>query len=555
MTSERHLLPVRRSTLLFTRSCSLCSVRRQLTPCQKRLPFKQIIASPWPRGLGIKHLTHQEHLGIELVMFPCFLAAITWCCRRTCQEELGIWFNVAKLLVPHIAGFCGFMLSEQFFEVTIDEFRGLYSYDYICVASIIGLVFFIRLLCWAMHFWRKRPKFGEIVVGADISEGEESPTTQAESKRKQHEEAMKECTEAIEEGEDEVTAFVLSGALYGFIRYLVLSRPGVSNGPECAEHIATFSMIPHKLPGGEDGCVPKAVVSGFIHYSWPALAALFVTACPCWGNQRLFNQRVVRCLSMSSGLLTCRLVLGMVVHWFFWCTDSEVTVYMGAALFTTTLAVVLTFVFDFLADTIESLSNTAGESASESLSSLSLPGPNRNTAGESASDAEAKQPLSSTGAAKRPKYRRKGTAFVGEHLATSTRALMSVFGLLVGLSWEMVFEKGEHVVVEFVNSEMRERDWWQNKHTVLLEMALTTAILACVVPVWAKHLVPAAEKDRAYHEACIEREAASKSSDMFTPSVLRRLCFSCCPCCIRFSCCSCCKGTTTTTTAPRQGSR
>jgi hypothetical protein len=281
-------------------------------------------------------------------------------------------------------------------------------------------------------------------------------------------------------------------------------------------------MIPHKLPGGEDGCVPKAVVSGFIHYSWPALAALILTTCPCWAAQRLIYQRVARFLGMSSGLLTCRLILALVVHWFFWCTDSEVTVYMGAALFTTTLAVVLTFVFDFLADKIEG-------QAIESL------GPNRSTAGESASDAEAKQPLSSTGAAKRPRLLRKRTKRddVGEHLATSTRALMSVFGLLVGLSWEMVFEKGEHIVVEFVNSEMRERDWWQNEHTVLLEMALTTAILACVVPVWAKHLVPAAEKDRAYHQMCIEREAESNSSDMFTLSVLHRLWFSCCPCCIR----------------------
>jgi hypothetical protein len=452
-------------------------------------------------------LSHEAHLGIEIIIFSCFLVSITWCCRRTCQEELGTWFNVSKLLLPHIAGFCGFVLSGEFIEVMIDHFEDDYSYEYVLVASILGLVIFIRLLCWAIHFWRRRPHYQDINVGEELWEGGESQITREQSKRN-HDQRLERCTEAIEEGEDDVTAFVLSGALYGFIRYLALSRPGVG----CSEHAATFQMVPGKLP---ETCVPRAVVRAWIHYSWPAVVALIFTTCPCWGTKRKMLQRVARFLSLSSGLLTCRLTLALVVHWFFWCTDSVVVVHLGAALFTTTLAVILTFVFDFLADRIE-------DKYIESL------GPNMSTAGESASDAEAKQPLSSTSAAKRPKISRMATTRddVGQHLATSTRALMSVFGLLVGLSWEAVFEQGEHVMVGFVNKEMMERGWWHYPHIVMLEIALTIAVLACVVPVWAKHFVPAAEKDRAYHKQCIEREAEGMSSicHIFSRPSFRRSC-------------------------------
>lgn len=473
--------------------------------------FIQLIPSDPPRGLGIKDLSHEAHLGIELVMFCFFLAAISWCCRCTCKAELGTWFNVSKLIVPHIAGFCGFALSGDFIEVMIHKLGDNLTYEYVLVVSILALVIFIRLLCWAMHIWRRRPHYQSMVDGENPWGGEAPQITQAQRKR-DADRALEQCTEAIEEGEDEVTAFVLSGALYGFVRYLILSRPGVG----CGDHAAAFQIVPGKFP---ETCVPHALVNAWIYYSWPAVAALVFTTCPCWGTEHGLLHRVARFLSVSSGLLICRLILALVVQWFFWQTDSEVTVYMGAALFTTTLAVVLTFLFDFLADLIES-------------KGIQSAAPSRSTAGESASDAEAKQPLSSTSAVRRKLSRMAtglatGSEDVGQYLAASTRSLMSVFGLLVGLSWEGVFEAGEDVMVEFVNHEMVRRGWWHHPHAVLLEMAFIVAVLACVVPGWAKHLVPAAEKDRAYHQGCIERESESRSLDMFTPSVLRRLALSC----------------------------
>jgi len=243
-------------------------------------------------------------------------------------------------------------------------------------------------------------------------------------------------------------------------------------------------------------------------------------------------KRVFRFLSVSSGLLTSRLVLGMVVHWLFWLTDSRVTVYMGAALFTTTLAICLTFLFDTLADLLES-------------KGVALPRmPTKDKPVDGASDAEAQLPLTSTTTKSRSnsKSKRTGVATVddvGQHIATSTRGLISVFGLLVGLSWEAVFEVGEHDMVQFVNRHMVTKNLWQHEHPVLVEVMLSIAVLVCVVPVWAMHLVPAAEKDRAYHKACIDAEQNSETQYMFTFSVLRKLFLSCCPVWRR---CSCCKG-------------
>jgi hypothetical protein len=220
----------------------------------------------------------------------------------------------------------------------------------------------------------------------------------------------------------------------------------------------------------------------------------------------------------------------MVVHWFSWYADSKVTVYMGAALFTTTLAIALTFVFDFLADQLE------GKFEGSVINYNST-----ETAGGSVSDAEALIPHSSTSTMKNnKKSKRSGTMTnddIGQHVATSTRGLISVFGLLVGLSWEAVFEVGEHDMVLFVNNRLKEERYWEYEHPVLVELVLSIAVLACVVPVWAKHLIPAAEEDRAYHKKRIEEEKNSKTKDMFTFTILKRLWLSCCPVWRRVSFC------------------
>jgi len=426
-------------------------------------------------------------------------------------------------------------LSDTFLDVMIHVFKDEYSHQFIFGMSITGLVILIRLLCWAMHCLRQRPWFQRnTVVESDAEGGPDSPGAAPQSSEKRHHDSLHGCTEAIEEGEDDVTAFVLSGAIYANIHYLILNYHGVG----CPEYGVCFHLVPGKLP---DTCEHEAVVRAWITYSWPAVVALIVTTCPCWGSTGDLLKRVFRFLSVCSGLLCCRLVLGMVVHWFFWhYTDSEVAVYMGVALFNTTFAIALTFLFDFLADVLES----KGVQMPKLI--------NKGTTGDTASDSEAQQPLSSTTPVSAPrsrssalkpsglsalakrnrfKSRRTGVATtddIGQYVATSTRGLIIVLGLLVGLSWEAVFEKGEHIMVEFVHERMTERGWSsEEKPSVVIELVLSIAVLLCVVPVWAKHLVPAAEMDRAYHKTCIEEE---KAKDMFTLSVLSKLWLSCCPC-------------------------
>ncbi|CAK0851798.1 unnamed protein product [Prorocentrum cordatum] len=220
--------------------------------------FNQIVAGDPPRGLGIKELSHETHLGIDMALFPCFLASISWCCRSTYQnlKELHTWFNVAKLLVPHLAGFCGFVLSDSLIAVVLDYFSDGQSHDALFIIMILGLVLMIRLLCWLLHILRKRPWYSEEGVIDDAEEdGNDSPRTPAE----RHLHHLHECTEVIEEGEDDVTAFVLSGAMYSYLHYLTLSRPGVG----CSEYAICFHLVPSRLPVT---CVPDAVVSSWIHY-------------------------------------------------------------------------------------------------------------------------------------------------------------------------------------------------------------------------------------------------------------------------------------------------
>lgn len=494
------------------------------------LIFKQIIAGKEGRGLGITHLSYEVELVINAVIFPGLLASITWCCRRTYtnNQDLVTWFNVAKLLVPHIAGFSGFVLSAGFLNVVISKFSHYQSHSFLYVLSIFGLVLLIRLLCWGLHRLRQRAWYTENKVDA-VAEADsgDSPRTQAQNSQRQHENSLHECTEAIEEGEDDVTAFVLSGALYSFFHYLMLSREGSG----CSEYAACFHLVPSALP---KTCEHEAIARAWIHYFCPALLAQIFTTCPCWQSNNALLKRVLRFLSMASGLLTSRLVHGMVVHCFFWMSDSKVTVYMGAAIFTTIMTMGLTFVFDQLADLLEG----------KAVNVPDLSGNDRGTAGDSISDAEAQEPLSSTGTAKESASRRKsyrrGAATrddIGHRIAASTRGLISVFGLLVGLSWEAVFEVGEHDLVLFVNERMKERRLWNYEHPVVIEVTLSVAVLVCVVPVWAKHMIPLAEKDRAYHKRCIDEESKSETKDMFTFAILRSLWLSCCPVFKRVSFC------------------
>merc|ERR1719424_2069751 len=185
--------------------------------------FQQLLAGQPPRGLGLKNVSHDVHLVINMIMFPCFMAAISWCCRCTYRRELDTWFRVAKLLVPHITGFAGFVLSDGLLSVIVEHYHGHELSSSIFIAMLLGLFILIRLLCMVMRYWRQCSWFTDNLEREDPGEDQGPDVVRTTSAANwNHEHALEQCTEAIEEGEDDVTAFVMSGALYGFIRYNIL---------------------------------------------------------------------------------------------------------------------------------------------------------------------------------------------------------------------------------------------------------------------------------------------------------------------------------------------
>merc|ERR1719343_757178 len=160
--------------------------------------FEQIIAGEPPRGLGMKDVSHDVHLVINLIMFPCFMASITWCCRCTYRKELDTWFRVAKLLVPHISGFSGFVLSDGFLSAVVEHVNKEEVPSAIFVALLIFLVIGIRLLCWAMHCWRQRSWYQDNFEREDSradEEGDGEVVRTTSVARWNHENALEQCTE------------------------------------------------------------------------------------------------------------------------------------------------------------------------------------------------------------------------------------------------------------------------------------------------------------------------------------------------------------------------
>merc|ERR1711920_674202 len=86
----------------------------------------------------------------------------------------------------------------------------------------------------------------------------------------------------------------------------------------------------------------------------------------------------------------------------------------------------------------------------------------------------------------------------------STRSFIGVFGLLVGLSWEAVFEAGNETLVAWISGRLREHNLAE--HKVILQACLTLLVLAAVLPGWAKYIVPRAERTKEFHKENIERE-------------------------------------------------
>jgi len=458
---------------------------------------------------------------IDMFIFTCSMASITWMCRKTFYPGDGdvgggleTWFNVCSYLIPHLTGFAGFELTKTILDVAFEiNEEGSLLFN---ILLLLMMLIVIRLMCHAMDALRKQKWYAE---GLD-------------------ETSQDELKEVIEEGEDEATAFIMSGALYGFANYYMISAIDCSGEKDCGctfEHTGELHLVAGKLPQGCDRnevwrqwaiCAIPAVLILVLATYGPVYERL--TCCGA-GYADTFK-RAVGNLKRICGMLTCRLVLGMVIHWTYWRFDNKAAVHMFTALFTTTLAIFLTFWLDSVADVLEKKETDeadpdpaeAGRGAEESdplaANAVITPGTQKTISSHLFTGATAAMNVDANQAK--------------AHLATSTRGLIGIFGLLVGLSWEAVFDEGEKDLVRYINESLLERKYFTHSHTVMLHLCFTFTILLVVVPNWGKYVIPLAKKDRKYHQDCIDAEAKEEARlSMCSKEVRLKLCQSFWPRC------------------------
>jgi hypothetical protein len=129
---------------------------------------------------------------------------------------------------------------------------------------------------------------------------------------------------------------------------------------------------------------------------------------------------------------------------------------------------------------------------------------------------------------------RDSTPILEREVRAATRGFIGVFGLLLGLGWEEVFEHGNKHLTEWIDKEIVVRTPIHTHHPVLYQIALTSFVLWALIPSWAKHVIPRTNMTKEEHKNAMEAEEthehATKSALLHPAqrAQLRARFFCCC---------------------------
>jgi ABC-type multidrug transport system fused ATPase/permease subunit len=333
-------------------------------------------------------------------------------------------------------------------------------------------------------------------------------------------EKLEEVEDESEEGEDEALAFIFSGVIFRWFEHVIELQIG------CKEtKIDLLVGKSHEVQNCDGahmaeylGLIMVALMIVLLVVSNSLLFTNF--------NKRTLKHRAMRTLKTFIGMLVSRVLLGMVMRYLDARISLETVAELLTALTVTVFAIMLTFTFDLIADRLEerimerALKQELDETRSRTSAAI-----DEDSDGSSQS-AEQIMCGQSDG--------RLTEQQIVEHLSSSTRGLVGVFGLLVGLAWEEVFVMGNETLVAEIDLVMRQSHITQLSHKVILQTFLTFLVLLVMLPGWAKYIVPYAAKGKNFHEKIINDEQIS-APKMFNRDTLSMLFSRCCGCCGGFS--------------------
>ncbi|CAK0824382.1 unnamed protein product, partial [Prorocentrum cordatum] len=411
----------------------------------------QLIPSPFPRGLAILDEVMQQRA--ELFIMVCLFAGlwilISLFCHWTGDSKLREWRGAAKTLTPHVCGFAGANVVMRCM-VLAHAWAGMMG---VAVAGVTTCG--VLLLCMA----------------ATEAMRQQRCYTETLSEQEQH-----ECLEAAMEGEDEAAAFITSAVLLGT--------------SAVAFHMGNCDVEEHVGNIEHTHCV-QACMKVLMY-----LLAPLIIVFPCAANSKLCGsctgrsmfQRSARNVKVIMAMTISRALLYVTRSTFEGMIDQSAVAQLSTAIVVSLSAIILTIAFDSIADRLEKKAVEEGpdtrvmDGNSDSEDLPECPG-------------NVCSPLSGGASPSKAAV---------QHLMFSTRNFIGVFGLLVGLSWEAVFEAGNKTLVTWINDQIHADG--MGDHKVILQTCLTLLVLGVVLPGWAKYLVPLAERTKEFHNSNIEHE-------------------------------------------------